>query len=250
MTVPCFSPAWIRPIGAIRVASLAVGIRRDSTVVSAIAISLVIGCGNDHAPPDGGTVQAISHISDLYRTNSPSPGVRNMPSAAATVSNSPSPTRSTAPTATPSPSRAADPESPPQPVDPTLSQDPLIAAEDEVLELTNLERERRGCDPLRPNDQLHEAARAHSTDMAERNYFDHVSPEGSGPAERATDAGYDAWAAENIAMGYPTAEDVVAGWMNSKGHRENILNCDFRAIGVGLAESSRGNYWTQMFGYA
>jgi uncharacterized protein YkwD len=118
-----------------------------------------------------------------------------------------------------------------------------------VVELTNAERKKQGCNPVEPDDRLDEASVGHSEDMADRDYFDHSTPEGVGPGERADDAGYDAWGAENIAMGYRTAEDVMEGWMNSEGHRRNILNCDLADIGVGIADSSRGLYWTQMFGF-
>lgn len=90
--------------------------------------------------------------------------------------------------------------------------------------------------------------------MAARGYFDHTSPEGEGPGTRVAEAGYSGrgWG-ENIAQGYGSAQAVVDGWMNSPGHRANILNCDFNELGVGYAEgSSRGNvpgiYWTQVFG--
>ena len=87
--------------------------------------------------------------------------------------------------------------------------------------------------------------------MAARDYFDHESPEGDGPGDRAAAQGYPDWSGENIAMGYATAESVVAGWMDSRGHRRNILECGSVAIGVGAVDSGdpqRGIYWTQMFG--
>lgn len=118
-----------------------------------------------------------------------------------------------------------------------------------MVQLTNLERERRGCEPLRIDERLHGASRAHSEDMATRDYLDHVNPDGEDPGERAAAAGYDAWSGENIAFGYQTADEVVEGWMSSKGHRDNILNCDSQAVGVGMSESPRGRYWTQNFGF-
>lgn len=114
---------------------------------------------------------------------------------------------------------------------------------------TNIERARNGCPRmLRSDDRLVAAARGHSADMAARDYFDHVSPEGEGPGDRAAAQGYTQWSGENIALGHPSAEAVVDGWMDSDGHRANILNCESRAIGVGAVDSSRGIYWTQMFG--
>jgi uncharacterized protein YkwD len=99
------------------------------------------------------------------------------------------------------------------------------------------------------DENLRRASREHSADMAARNYMSHTNPEGIGPGERASAAGYHRWSGENIAMGYPTAEAVVDAWMSSEGHRANILNCESRAIGVGAAEGARGMYWTQNFGY-
>ena len=93
-------------------------------------------------------------------------------------------------------------------------------------------------------------AQAHSQDMATRNYFDHNTPEGKSPFDRMTAAGYAfSSAAENIAAGQRTPADVVTAWMNSAGHRANILNCGLTQIGVGYATGgSYGVYWTQDFG--
>jgi uncharacterized protein YkwD len=116
-----------------------------------------------------------------------------------------------------------------------------------VLRLTNVERVKAGCGPLHADARLTAAAQGHSTDMATRNYFSHITPEGQTPWDRARAAGYANPSAENIAMGYPTPADVMAGWMKSDEHRQNILNCASHALGVGFDD--RGNYWTQMFGY-
>jgi uncharacterized protein YkwD len=127
------------------------------------------------------------------------------------------------------------------------------AQEDQVTVLVNQRRSRAGCGPVRTDERLRAAARGHSRDMATKNYFSHTAPDGSTFVDRAAAAGYPRNQAggENIAMGYRTPADVMAGWMDSDGHRANILNCDFKAIGVGLARDSRGTpYWTQVFGRA
>jgi uncharacterized protein YkwD len=85
--------------------------------------------------------------------------------------------------------------------------------------------------------------------MAARDYFDHNSPDGKTPWDRIEAAGYDAPAAENIARGQPTPQAVVDAWMNSEGHRANILNCKIKAIGVGVHLGEGGPWWTQDFGY-
>lgn len=118
-----------------------------------------------------------------------------------------------------------------------------------VVSLTNAERAKQGCKPLRIDSRLVVAARKHSADMAANNYFDHTSRNGDSPWKRMEDAGYTSPGAENIAKGYPTAAAVVKGWMNSPGHRANILNCGLRAIGVGMASGSGGPLWTQDFGW-
>lgn len=114
-----------------------------------------------------------------------------------------------------------------------------------VVTLVNSERSANGCGPVRVDDRLTSAAQEHSQDMNDRDYMAHESPEGEGPGERARRHGYEAWGAENVAKGQQSAEQVMDAWMNSPGHRANILNCDLAAIGVGEA----GNAWTQKFGY-
>ncbi|WP_159939945.1 MULTISPECIES: CAP domain-containing protein [unclassified Nocardiopsis] len=114
-----------------------------------------------------------------------------------------------------------------------------------VVTLVNSERAAAGCDPLRVDDRLTAASQEHSEDMDRRDYMSHQSPEGEGPGDRARRHGYDAWGAENVAKGQTSPEQVMNAWMNSEGHRANILNCDLVAIGVGES----GNAWTQMFGW-
>ncbi|WP_342669925.1 CAP domain-containing protein [Amycolatopsis jejuensis] len=94
---------------------------------------------------------------------------------------------------------------------------------------------------------LDRAAQGHSDDMSARDYFSHDTPEGDDFADRITEAGYPRPGAENIAKGASSAEQVMQMWMNSSGHRDNILNCSLKKIGVGVATS--GWYWTQDFGY-
>jgi uncharacterized protein YkwD len=149
--------------------------------------------------------------------------------------------------ATPRPSSgSAEPTSSETDV-PTSSEPPQAKIEDQVVDLVNDERSGAGCQPLKVDPKLAQAAQDHSTDMAERNYFDHTTPEGLTFADRIVNAGYPTPGAENIAVGQQNAEQVMDGWMNSDGHRANILNCDLHTIGVGLAEE--GMYWTQDFGY-
>ncbi|WP_218150760.1 CAP domain-containing protein [Actinokineospora terrae] len=118
-----------------------------------------------------------------------------------------------------------------------------------VVEIVNARRAEAGCGPLRWNDKLATAARKHSQDMAVRGYFDHNSPDGRTPWDRIKAEGYTKASGENIAAGQATPEAVMTGWMNSPGHRANILNCKSTEIGVGMYKGgSYRIYWTQTFG--
>ncbi|WP_171074175.1 CAP domain-containing protein [Nonomuraea basaltis] len=149
------------------------------------------------------------------------------------------------PSGTPSPTPSSSPTTAP-PSSGTVG----TAEENEVVRLTNAERAKGGCAPLKHDPQLRAAAFGHSDDMAKNNYFDHTSRDGRSFTDRIRAAGFtggSAWA-ENIAFGQPSAASVVQGWMNSSGHRANIMNCRFNLIGVGAAKSSQGRiYWTQDF---
>ncbi|MGW7135681.1 CAP domain-containing protein [Streptomyces xanthophaeus] len=122
-------------------------------------------------------------------------------------------------------------------------------AESAVLSLVNKERKAAGCDPLTANAKLNAAARAYSDTMARSGVMSHTGPDGSTMTSRVEAAGY-AWSrlGENIARGQSDADAVMNAWMNSSGHRANILNCDFREIGVGLHKGDGGPWWTQNFG--
>jgi len=119
-----------------------------------------------------------------------------------------------------------------------------------MLCITNNERRAAGLAPLTNNTKLTNAAVAHSRDMAQRNYDTHNTPEGGTPDQRLTQAGYVfSWWGENIANGYKTPRQVMAAWMASPGHRANILNPNFKEIGIGLwYTSSKVVRYTQDFG--
>ncbi|MGW0820896.1 CAP domain-containing protein [Streptomyces sp. NPDC002845] len=122
-------------------------------------------------------------------------------------------------------------------------------AEAEVLRLVNVERAKAGCDPVAANSALAKLAEAFSKDMALREFFDHIDPDGSDPWDRASALGIAGLGGENIARGQATAEAVMKAWMDSPGHRANILNCDFTTLGVGVHLGAGGPWWTQDFGY-
>jgi len=98
--------------------------------------------------------------------------------------------------------------------------------------------------------RLNRAAEGHSDDMAKLNYFSHTGRDGDNPGERMREQGYDWWTwGENIAAGQDTPQQVVNAWLNSSGHRANIMSDRFEEIGVGYVEDSDGygEYWTQVF---
>jgi uncharacterized protein YkwD/stress response protein SCP2 len=131
-----------------------------------------------------------------------------------------------------------------------LTPDGLSRTTGEVIELTNRERARAGLPPLSHDPLLTAAAQAHSADMVARDFYSHTAPDGGRPWDRAAAAGSARRTiGENIACGQRSAAEVVQGWMNSPGHRANILKAGFTHIGVGFAGGGRaGTYWTQLFG--
>ncbi|MEW1601601.1 CAP domain-containing protein [Streptomyces sp. NPDC093808] len=123
------------------------------------------------------------------------------------------------------------------------------AAGAEVLRLVNAERAKAGCSPVTADSALTALATAFSNDMAKRGFFDHTDPDGDTPWDRAQAAGISNLGGENIARGQGDAEAVMEAWMNSPGHKANILNCDFKTLGVGVHMGPGGPWWTQNFGY-
>lgn len=119
----------------------------------------------------------------------------------------------------------------------------------QVITLVNKERAAHGLSALKENAELDKVATLKSEDMAKLNYFSHTSPTYGSPFEMLSQFGITYTAAgENIAMGQPTPESVMDAWMNSEGHRANILNSNYTEIGVGIAKNANGQYiWTQTF---
>jgi uncharacterized protein YkwD len=148
---------------------------------------------------------------------------------------------------------------------PLLIRTAQPSVDQQVLDLVNQQRQQHGCAALVLSAQLSAAANAHSQDMAVHDLFSHTGADGSTMVSRAEAAGYSySMLAENLAAGASTAAEVMDGWMNSPGHRANILNCDLHELGVGfyaqmddqanvrLENGHLGGpfryYWTQDFG--
>ncbi|MFJ8961322.1 CAP domain-containing protein [Lentzea sp. NPDC102401] len=197
------------------------------------------GTGNA-AAPNGNRPQSDGGNAD---TGAPASQTSSSVPATSATSETPSSTPSTP--ASPS-TTTPPPEAPNPPAQPPAQQPTGQTPEQAVLALTNDARAAAGCKALVIDDRITTAAQAHSTDMATKKYFSHTSQDGRTFDVRMKEAGYPKPGGENIAMGYPTAAAVVDGWMKSTGHRQNIENCSFTTMGVGL--DTRGNYWTQNFG--
>jgi len=232
---------------------------RRRAVGGAVVAACVAGGGLWYFGTDPGTGSegatagrtAGAPVADLSESSAPdtspsasrSPSPSASPTKKASASKSPRPAKKDAPasrqSARPSRTPTSTPEASSSPSD-TVTQ---------VVALVNKERATAGCGALTEDPQLEKAAQGHSDDMAARNFFDHTNPDGADPGQRITAAGYK-WSTygENIAQGQQTPEAVMESWMNSPGHRANILNCSFKDIGVGVHNGSGGPWWTQDFG--
>ncbi|WP_407658374.1 CAP domain-containing protein [Kitasatospora acidiphila] len=253
--------------------------RQAATVVGALLVLVAAGMVWDGiGGPDGtGSRQADARdpglsaaipgtaglLLDALAGTSPSPSPSTAPpSASPSPSDSSSPSPSDSPTpshsAAPTPSRtsaAPQPSSaPPAPTQPGPGGLPAPAPGQtafitQVIKLVNVQRAQNGCGPVTANGQLQQAAQRQSDDMAARQFFDHTNPDGAGPQQRIEATGYQ-WSTwgENIARGQSDPASVMDSWMNSPGHRANILNCAFKQLGVGVHMGPNGPWWTQDFG--
>jgi uncharacterized YkwD family protein/spore coat assembly protein SafA len=127
--------------------------------------------------------------------------------------------------------------------------DDVKSLEQQVIDLVNQQRAWNGLPALKANWELCRVARYKSQDMIDKHYFDHQSPTYGSPFRMMESFGIRFSAAgENIAYGQKTPQAVMNDWMNSPGHRSNILNSTYNQIGVGAAKAANGTfYWTQMF---
>ena len=117
----------------------------------------------------------------------------------------------------------------------------------DVVHSVNEIRENHGCKPLKVARKLNKSAQRHAEDMSSKDYFSHTSADGRSWVSRQRATGWKKPGGENIARGFDSAGPVMTAWMNSPLHRKNIVNCNFRHIGVGF--TADGEYWVQNFGY-
>lgn len=226
-------------------------LRNSSDSVYSISKSSPSGTGSltrDQAA-DGTTAEGGSVADAPLPGDTPSGSASPTASPSASVKPSAPPSATAAPRAKPAAKKPVPQAKPRRTTAPPKPAPGDQGTKDRVVALVNAERSKASCGAVHSDSRLAAAAQGHSADMAARNYFSHETPEGVDPWERAKKQGYTTPTGENIAMGQRTAEEVVEGWMNSPGHKANILNCNSRAIGMGLARNGSGQiYWTQMFG--
>ena len=176
------------------------------------------------------------------------PSCPNVPSKPESTPNNPSTTPQQKPESTPS-TPSTNPEQKPESTPEQKPSTDFSSYQQQVLDLVNAERTKRGISALTLDSNLSSVATKKSQDMVNKNYFDHTSPTYGSPFDMMKQFGISyRTAGENIAKGQKTPQEVVTAWMNSEGHRKNILNPNFTNLGVGIAKDSKGTtYWTQMF---
>jgi uncharacterized protein YkwD len=225
------------------------------------------GSSSARSTSGGGTVQmgvdgapATETPAETPATETPETPAADQPETAPAAPADASTPSSSAPAAKPAPQESRDepaaaeaptPAPAPAPAPAPRAAPAAPAApgiEGQVLTLVNQARATAGCAPLVADSALAAVARAHSADMRDRDYFDHDTPEGLSPFDRAEQAGISYARAENIAYGQANPTEVMDDWMTSPGHRDNILDCELTKLGVGVAEGPRGPWWTQLFG--
>ncbi|MFF3744893.1 CAP domain-containing protein [Streptomyces kronopolitis] len=207
------------------------------------------------APPVGGSAdpgERAGHEASRGGSRPAAPGT-GRPSSPTTAPTSPAPHRpSLSPTGGPAshptagPSSAAAPE---RSAAPSRKPGAGPSAASQVLSLVNQERGRAGCSPVAADGELTGLAQGFSDDMARRGFFGHTDPDGDSPWDRARAAGVPDLGGENIARGQADARAVMDSWMKSPGHRANILNCEYKTLGVGVHFGPGGPWWTQDFGF-
>ena len=253
--MPAHAARSIRPL---LIAAVAVGVIGLSYVGIAVAKS---SPDSESRPASAAPLDAAPSF-DADLAAEPLPPTSSGTASPSPTTTTPAPTATT-PTATPSasarPTRTATKRpakaptkttaKPPAPTTQAPSSPGGSATVTEVIRLVNVERKAAGCGSLTGESRLHKAAQKHSTRQATQDTMSHQLPGEASMGDRVTAEGYR-WGgvAENVAAGYRTPADVMDGWMNSPGHKANILNCGYQNIGVGVAKSSKGTlYWTQNF---
>lgn len=255
--MPAHAARRFRPV---LTAALAVGVIGVSFAGIAVARSssddgearLTATAPLDAPPVDASTGSSLDTELAADPLPTASPGTASPSPSRTTPTAKPTTARPTS-TATKRPVRTKAPTKTTAPAPARTTQRPASGGSSstvtEVIRLVNAERKAAGCGSLTGESRLHRAAQKHSERQASQDTMSHQLPGEASMGDRVAAEGYR-WGgvAENVAAGYRTPADVMDGWMNSPGHKANILNCGYKHIGVGLAKSGKGTpYWTQNF---
>lgn len=233
---------------------------RIATIAGAVSIGLLTAGQANAAAPDCNTPKQITikdaqaaqniNVDELVKKYNAQP---QKAEAVAPAKKEAQPKAEAAPAAEAKPKEEAAQPAQQAEAKPAESKDSKAEAknvsefEQQVVTLVNEERAKEGLKPLELDTELSDVAREKSKDMMDKGYFDHTSPTYGSPFDMMKQFGIEySSAGENIAKGQKTPEEVMEGWMNSDGHRKNIMNPDFTHIGVGFVEGD-STYWTQMF---
>ncbi|MFR9777980.1 CAP domain-containing protein [Micromonospora sp. MS34] len=227
------------------------GAAAAATLVVSLGVAALMLPGSDEQTEPTSAGGAIAAAPAAPDTETPADSLAAPSPSTSPSSLRPSPTRTATPKSsrTTAPSRQLQRSSVPSGTGAgTTTSNGITAELQEVVDLVNKERAKAGCKALTIDDKLMLAAQRHSQDQADHKTMSHDGSDGSNVGDRLDEVGY-AWRAygENVAWNQQTPAAVMDAWMNSPGHRANILNCSFTEIGVGVARSN-GPYWTQDFG--
>jgi len=237
------------------------------TVATGVGVTLATGGGNQGDPSEKVETNAAAEAAEQAAKDLAADKATPLasPSVSPSKKASPSPSVKPKPKPKPKPQRTVRPSAPktqpqsgnggaerpapPKPDSGNSGGGSSNGTEDQVVALVNKERASAGCSPVTANAKLTRAADDYSDVMADSGVMSHTGPDGSTMTSRVEAAGYQ-WSTlgENIARGQADAASVMDSWMNSEGHRANILNCSFKEIGVGVHVGSGGPWWTQNFG--
>ncbi|MCN0152615.1 CAP domain-containing protein [Salinispora arenicola] len=229
------------------------GAAAAATLVVSLGVGAVTLIGGDDTRPTSAAEDIVATNPTFGESSAPATPTTTASPSATPASPSPSATPSRKPAPAPSRSTAASRPTPartttsPAGSNSTPPSGNISADAAKVVSLVNAERAKAGCKALSVDDKLMTAAQRHSQDQADNKKMTHTGSNGSTLGDRVKAVGYRFRAAgENVAWNQQSPEAVMNAWMNSSGHRANILNCSFTEIGVGIA-SSNGPYWTQVF---
>ncbi|MEH1169884.1 CAP domain-containing protein [Micromonospora sp. CPCC 205539] len=230
---------WRRPL-------LIGGAAAAATLVVSLGVGALAMPGGDDAASEPTAVDDTVAAAPAVPTGEPSDIAPSPTGSPSPARPSPTPSKIVKPTPSPSRTTAASRRSAPR-ANAASTATGVSAQAREVVDLVNAERAKAGCKALSIDTKLMTAAQGHSQDQADHQNMSHTGSDGSNSGVRLDRVGY-AWRSygENVAWNQKTPTAVMDAWMNSSGHRANILNCSFTEIGVGIA-SSNGPYWTQVF---